>query len=149
MACLHGRQPLAVGLASRRSPADRTKSGRLELLIVAVEQEPEPGTASTRECAPHLGQTFWLPSRSFFQMIWRQPSHFSHRPSVRMWRSPCSGSGNRFFALEPGHEGKASQKAKVKRQKSKVWRARDSAESLFSPQFFRVGVDITLSTFDF
>ena len=46
-----------------------------------------------RECAPHLGQTFQLASRSFFQMIWRQPSHFCHRPSVRTLRSPLSGWG--------------------------------------------------------
>ena len=44
-------------------------------------------TASMRLCAPHLVQTFQLFSRSFFQMIWRQPSHFCHRPSVRTLRS--------------------------------------------------------------
>src|ERR1019366_6258556 len=44
-------------------------------------------TASMRLCAPHLGQTLQLLSRSLFQMIWRQPSHFCHRPSVRTLRS--------------------------------------------------------------
>jgi len=42
--------------------------------------------ASIRMCAPHFGQTFQLDSRSFFQMICRQPSHFSHSPSVRNLR---------------------------------------------------------------
>src|SRR6185312_1375647 len=31
----------------------------------------------------HLVHTFRLSSSSFFQMIWRQPSHLTHRPSVR------------------------------------------------------------------
>src|SRR5579864_4148251 len=41
-----------------------------------------------RKCLSHLGQTLRLSSRSFFQMIWRQLSHFTHRPSVRTLRSP-------------------------------------------------------------
>src|SRR6185369_9093189 len=47
-----------------------------------------------RLCAPHFGQTCQLASRSFFQMIWRQPSHFCQRPSVRTLRSasPTRGS---------------------------------------------------------
>src|SRR5579859_3976529 len=49
-----------------------------------------------RECAPHFGQTFWLASRSFFQMISLQPSHLSHRPSVLTLRSPFSGLGDFF-----------------------------------------------------
>src|SRR5690242_18117784 len=49
-----------------------------------------------RECAPHLGQTFWLASRSFFQMISLQPSHLSQRPSVLTFRSPLSGLGDFF-----------------------------------------------------
>src|SRR5450755_3844371 len=39
--------------------------------------------ASIRKCLSHFGQTFMFSSRSFFQMIWRQPSHFTHNPSVR------------------------------------------------------------------
>src|SRR5262252_4451372 len=35
-----------------------------------------------RKCWPHLEQTLRFVSRSFFQMIWRQLSHFSHSPSV-------------------------------------------------------------------
>src|SRR6185312_9861901 len=31
----------------------------------------------------HLVHTFRLSSSSFFQMIWRQPSHLTQRPSVR------------------------------------------------------------------
>src|SRR5208282_743961 len=34
------------------------------------------------------GQTLRLSSRSFFQIIWRQPSHFTHSPSVRTLFSP-------------------------------------------------------------
>src|SRR5690242_10520405 len=76
-----------------------------------------------RECAPHLGQTLWLPSRSFFQMICRHPSHFSQRPSVRMWRAPCSDVGVDFSRLNQDMGGgKTSQKSKGKRQKSKVFR---------------------------
>ena len=55
-------------------------------------------TASMRECAPHLAQTFQLASRSFFQMIWRQPSHFCHRPSVRTRRSASLRLGS-FWSL--------------------------------------------------
>ena len=44
--------------------------------------------ASMRKCLPHFGQTFWFSSRSFFQMIWRQLSHFTHNPSVRIFFSP-------------------------------------------------------------
>src|SRR5271170_1166824 len=36
-----------------------------------------------RKCFSHFGQTFKLSSRSFFQMICRQFSHFTHKPSVR------------------------------------------------------------------
>src|SRR5260370_13354660 len=36
-----------------------------------------------RKCRSHLGQTFQFWSRSFFQITWRQPSHFTHKPSVR------------------------------------------------------------------
>src|SRR5580700_8054165 len=36
-----------------------------------------------RKCFSHFGQTFKFSSRSFFQMIWRQFSHFTHKPSVR------------------------------------------------------------------
>src|SRR5580700_9809852 len=39
--------------------------------------------ASIRKWWPHLPQVFSVFSRSFFQVISRQPSHFSHRPSVR------------------------------------------------------------------
>ncbi len=35
-----------------------------------------------RKWWPHLGQMFQLAARSFFQTIWRQPSHFCQRPSV-------------------------------------------------------------------
>src|SRR4051812_21426680 len=38
----------------------------------------------------HLGQTPALLSRSRFQIIWRHPSHFCQRPSVRTLRSPSS-----------------------------------------------------------
>src|SRR3984957_4321700 len=44
--------------------------------------------ASMRKCRSHLGQTLKFSSRSFFQMIWRQVSHFTHSPSVRTFRSP-------------------------------------------------------------
>src|ERR1700680_5227344 len=44
--------------------------------------------ASMRKCLSHLGQTLRFSSRSFFQMIWRQPSHFTHKPSVRTFFSP-------------------------------------------------------------
>src|SRR5438874_2937192 len=36
-----------------------------------------------RKWRSHLGQTFQFWSRSFFQITWRQPSHFTHKPSVR------------------------------------------------------------------
>src|SRR3954469_19475522 len=36
-----------------------------------------------RKWRSHFVQTFQLASRSFFQMTWRQSSHFTHRPSVR------------------------------------------------------------------
>src|SRR4029077_4879927 len=45
-----------------------------------------------RKCLSHLGQTLRLSSRSFFQMNWRQLSHFTHRPSVRTLRSPAVSS---------------------------------------------------------
>src|SRR5438477_2576451 len=41
-----------------------------------------------RKCRSHLGQTLRLSSRSFFQMIWRHWSHFTHSPSVRTLFSP-------------------------------------------------------------
>src|SRR6202140_4721776 len=44
--------------------------------------------ASMRKCLSHLGQTLKLSSRSFFQIIWRQPSHLTQRPSVRTFFSP-------------------------------------------------------------
>src|SRR5579871_4402899 len=44
--------------------------------------------ASIRKCFSHFGQTFMFSSRSFFQMIWRQLSHFTHSPSVRTFFSP-------------------------------------------------------------
>src|SRR6202030_1592860 len=44
--------------------------------------------ASMRKCRSHLGQTLKFSSRSFFQMICRQVSHFTHSPSVRTLRSP-------------------------------------------------------------
>src|SRR5271157_5264401 len=44
--------------------------------------------ASMRKCLSHFGQTLKLSSRSFFQIIWRQLSHFTHRPSVRTFFSP-------------------------------------------------------------
>src|SRR5712692_9397347 len=44
--------------------------------------------ASIRKCLSHFGQTFMFSSRSFFQMIWRQFSHFTHNPSVRTVFSP-------------------------------------------------------------
>src|ERR1700730_18261152 len=44
--------------------------------------------ASMRKCRSHLGQTLRFSSRSFFQMICRQVSHFTHSPSVRTLRSP-------------------------------------------------------------
>ena len=44
--------------------------------------------ASMRKCLSHFGQTFMFSSRSFFQMIWRQFSHFTHKPSVRTFFSP-------------------------------------------------------------
>ena len=52
-------------------------------------------TASRRVCRPHFGHTFQLASISFFQMIWRHPSHFCQRPSVRTRRS-LSPSGGIF-----------------------------------------------------
>src|SRR5271165_799921 len=36
-----------------------------------------------RKCFSHLGHTFRFSSRSFFQIICRQLSHFTHKPSVR------------------------------------------------------------------
>src|SRR5215831_18381997 len=46
--------------------------------------------SSIRRCAEsmrkwklHFVQTLRFSSNSFFQIIWRQPSHFSHSPSVR------------------------------------------------------------------
>src|SRR5580704_11585230 len=44
--------------------------------------------ASIRKCLSHFGQTFMFSSRSFFQIICRQPSHFTHNPSVRTFFSP-------------------------------------------------------------
>src|SRR6202044_3004917 len=44
--------------------------------------------ASIRKCFSHFGQTFILSSRSFFQIICRQFSHFTHRPSVFTFFSP-------------------------------------------------------------
>src|SRR5271165_2458030 len=44
--------------------------------------------ASIRKCLSHFGQTFRFSSISFFQMICRQPSHFTHKPSVRTFFSP-------------------------------------------------------------
>src|SRR5581483_10872368 len=44
--------------------------------------------ASIRKCLSHLVQTLRLSSRSFFQIIWRQFSHFTHNPSVRTFFSP-------------------------------------------------------------
>src|SRR5271169_4352441 len=44
--------------------------------------------ASIRKCLSHFGQTFMFSSRSFFQMICRQPSHFTHNPSVLTRFSP-------------------------------------------------------------
>src|SRR5580658_5583633 len=44
--------------------------------------------ASIRKCLSHFGQTLKLSSRSFFQIICRQPSHFTHSPSVRTFFSP-------------------------------------------------------------
>src|SRR4029077_8016707 len=41
-----------------------------------------------RKCLSHFGQTLRLSSRSFFQIIWRHSSHFTHRPSVRTFFSP-------------------------------------------------------------
>src|SRR5256885_16149898 len=41
-----------------------------------------------RLCFSHLGQTLRFTSRSFFQMICRQLSHFTQRPSVRTFFSP-------------------------------------------------------------
>src|SRR5208337_623190 len=46
--------------------------------------------ASIRKCLSHFGQTFRFSSRSFFQMICRQLSHFTHRPSVRTFFSPAA-----------------------------------------------------------
>src|SRR6202161_2789263 len=49
--------------------------------------------ASIRKCLSHFGQTFILSSRSFFQIICRQPSHFTHNPSVRtVFRPEVSSS---------------------------------------------------------
>src|ERR1039458_1290202 len=45
--------------------------------------------ASMRKCLSHLGQTFKFSSRSFFQIICRQLSHFTHSPSVRTRFSPA------------------------------------------------------------
>src|ERR1039457_3697761 len=42
-----------------------------------------------RKCLSHLGQTFKFSSRSFFQIICRQLSHFTHSPSVRTRFSPA------------------------------------------------------------
>src|SRR5262249_46312628 len=53
-------------------------------------------------------------------MICRQASHFDQRPSVRRRRSPVSGAID-FSRLNQDME---SQKAKVKRPKSKVLKAR-------------------------
>ena len=44
--------------------------------------------ASIRKCFSHFGHTFMFSSRSFFQMICRQSSHFTHNPSVRTVFSP-------------------------------------------------------------
>src|ERR1700728_915645 len=41
-----------------------------------------------RKCFSHFGHTFKFSSRSFFQMICRQFSHFTHNPSVRTVFSP-------------------------------------------------------------
>src|SRR6185369_11274451 len=49
---------------------------------------PRRVRASMRKCRSHLGQTLKFSSRSFFQIIWRQVSHFTHSPSVRTLRSP-------------------------------------------------------------
>src|SRR5205807_7416045 len=46
--------------------------------------------ASMRKWRWHLGQTLKFWSRSFFQMTWRQPSHFTHKPSVRTFFSPLA-----------------------------------------------------------
>src|SRR5215467_10280686 len=62
--------------------------------------------ASIRKCFPHFGQTFRFSSRSFFQMIWRQLSHFTHNPSVRIFFSPegsTSPDCRLNQAMELGH----------------------------------------------
>src|SRR6185369_7471625 len=46
--------------------------------------------ASIRKCFSQFGQTLKFASRSFFQIILRQPSHFTHRPSVRTFFSPVA-----------------------------------------------------------
>jgi len=35
-------------------------------------------SASMRKWRSHFGHTLRLSSSSFFQIIWRQPSHFTH-----------------------------------------------------------------------
>src|SRR5215831_1294207 len=41
-----------------------------------------------RKWRSHFGQTLRFSSKSFFQITWRQPSHLTHRPSVRTFFSP-------------------------------------------------------------
>src|ERR1700686_3326487 len=51
-----------------------------------------------RKCFSHFGHTFKFSSRSFFQMICRQPSHFTHSPSVRtvFWPEVSSSPDSRL-----------------------------------------------------
>jgi len=54
-----------------------------------------------RKCLSHLDRRSDS-LRVFFQMIWRQLSHFTQRPSVRIFFSP-EASSSPELAFEPGH----------------------------------------------
>src|SRR5208282_1149771 len=63
-----------------------------------------------RKCLSHFGQTLRLSSRSFFQMICRQLSHFTHRPSVRTFFSPevSSSPDSRLNQAIDSYQGRNS-----------------------------------------
>jgi hypothetical protein len=75
-------QPVAVGLGIDEASGSEER-GRSRTLVLAVVKQAQARERVDAAVPAALGQTFQLDSRSFFQMIWRQPSHFCQRPSVR------------------------------------------------------------------
>ena len=72
------------------------------ILVVIAAASASRVRASMRKCLSHFGHTFKFSSRSFFQMICRQFSHFTHKPSVRTVFLP-EVSKLSGFAFKPSH----------------------------------------------